>query len=66
MFSLFFLETILRQKFLIDGILTYFVLQCASSSMQNIFFRFGERNHLNIVLPRGGYHIGSKVSYIQL
>ena len=31
-----------------------FPLQCASSSLQNIFLRFGEKNHLNFAIPRDG------------
>eukprot|EP00092_Neocalanus_flemingeri_P102812 GFUD01131520.1.p1 GENE.GFUD01131520.1~~GFUD01131520.1.p1 ORF type:complete len:397 (+),score=109.33 GFUD01131520.1:40-1230(+) len=32
--------------------------KCASSSLQNIFLRFGERHNLNFVLPNSGYQIG--------
>ena len=31
-----------------------FPLQCASSSLQNIFLRFGEKNNLNFAVPKGG------------
>jgi len=30
--------------------------KCASSSLQNIFLRFGEKHNLNFALPRGGGH----------
>ena len=35
-------------------LLLRFPLKCASSSLQNIFLRFGEKNHLNFAIPRGG------------
>merc|ERR1719186_104792 len=34
--------------------------KCASSSLQNIFLRFGEKNNLQFVLPRGGYQFGGE------
>ena len=30
--------------------------KCASSSLQNIFLRFGEKRNLNFVLPKGRVH----------
>ena len=35
-------------------------LQCASSSLQNIFFRFGEKHSLTFVLPNQGGRLGGK------
>ena len=29
--------------------------KCASSSLQNIFLRFGEKRNLSFVLPKGGF-----------
>lgn len=37
--------------------LTSISFQCASSSIQNIFLRFGEKNDLNIVVPRMGHQL---------
>ena len=34
--------------------------KCASSSLQNIFFRFGEKQKLNFVLPQTGHILKSK------
>ena len=30
--------------------------KCASSSLQNIFLRFGEKNNLNFAIPAGKAH----------
>ena len=32
------------------------LVQCGSSSLQNIFLRFGEKNNLNFAIPRRGSH----------
>jgi len=37
--------------------------KCASSSLQNIFMRFGLKNELNFVLPSTGNYIGRYISY---
>ena len=36
--------------------------KCASTSIQNIFLRFGKNNHLNFVLPMKGTILGNKAS----
>ena len=38
----------------------FLIFQCASSSLQNIFFRFGEKYELNFVLPYGGHQLYGK------
>ena len=37
--------------------------KCASSSLQNIFMRYGLDNHLNFVLPRAGNYLGRLTKY---
>ena len=36
----------------------FLLFQCASSTLQNILFRFGEHNNLNFVLPDYGGNLG--------
>ena len=40
----------------------YFRWQCASSTLQNIMFRFGEKNNLTFVLPNVGGNLGGNIS----
>ena len=37
--------------------------KCASSSVQNILFRFGLKNHLTFALPSTGNYLGRYVKY---
>ena len=37
--------------------------KCASSSVQNILFRFGLKNHLTFALPSAGNYLGRYVKY---
>ena len=39
--------------------------QCASSSLQNIFLRFGEKYSLNFAVPRAGHQLYGKIFLIK-
>ena len=45
-----------------SSFILYFRWQCASSTLQNIMFRFGEKNNLTFVLPNVGGNLGGNIS----